>query len=48
MKKRLIINYIGKKFGRLSILEDGWTSNSGQSMVIAKCECGIVKEYKCA
>lgn len=39
-------NYIGKKFGRLTILEDlGLHPIRRKRMVLAVCECGIIRDY---
>ena len=37
-------NYIGKKFGRLTIIEKGHTDKNGHIYWICKCECGNKKE----
>lgn len=39
-------NYIGKKYGRLTILKDlGLHAIRRKRMVLAECECGNVREY---
>lgn len=37
-------NYIGKKFGRLTVVDKGHTDKNGHIYWICKCECGNKKE----
>lgn len=37
-------NYIGKKFGRLTVIDKGHTDKNGHIYWICKCECGNIKE----
>jgi hypothetical protein len=37
-------NYIGKKFGRLTVIDKGHTDKNGHIYWVCKCECGNEKE----
>ena len=37
-------NYIGKKFGRLTVIDKGHTDKNGHIYWICQCECGSIKE----
>ena len=37
-------NYIGKKFGRLTVMEKGRTDKHGHIYWVCKCDCGNLKE----
>lgn len=41
-----IASFLGKKIGRLIIIENGNADIGGQKMVSAICDCGIIKQYR--
>lgn len=41
-----VLSFVGKKIGRLTIMENVNSSIGGHKMISAICDCGIVREYR--
>lgn len=44
MKNNVLINMVGQKYGRWTVLERGDNTSRGQAQWICRCECGTVRQ----